>query len=95
MDDILAIAGIATTAGLVAGLALGLRWILVDRGDPTTLAGIYGVSIGYDWPVGVQEEEPFRWHVEALTLERRAPIGDADERSDVLLRRTRQRTAPG
>jgi hypothetical protein len=67
MDDILAIAGIAATAAIVAGLARGLRWVLVDGDGSMTLASIQAESIGHDWPAGVQEEEPFRWHVEALT----------------------------
>ena len=74
MDDILAIAGIAATAGIVAGLAIGLRWLLGDRGDTWTSTDMLRDSVAHDWPVGVQEEEPFRWRVEALVHTRRGPV---------------------
>jgi hypothetical protein len=95
MDDILAIAGIAATVGIVAGLALVLRWILVDRGDPATLASIYLASTRHDWPVGVQEEEPFRWRVEELGLDHRGPVVDPDQTIRRASASNAPRTAPG
>jgi hypothetical protein len=77
MDDILAIAGIAATAGIVAGLAMGLRWILDDRGDTRT-TDLPRDPIAHHWPAGVQEEEPFRWRVETLSYTRRGPVSNAD-----------------
>lgn len=76
MDDILAIMGIAAMAGSAAALAIGLRWFLGDRGDSWTFGDMLRDSIAHDWPVGVQEEEPFRWHVETLSRGRRGQDGD-------------------
>ena len=81
MDDTLAIVGIAATAGIVAAMALALRWFLGDRGDTWTFADMLRESITHDWPVGVQEEEPFRWRIEEPSHSRRAPDGKAGRTS--------------
>jgi hypothetical protein len=81
MSDILTIAEIAATAGIVAAMAFGLRWFLGDRGDTWTSADMQQTSSAHGWPVGVQEEEPFRWHVEALAHSRPIAVGTADRTS--------------
>jgi hypothetical protein len=39
---------------------------LVDAGDAPSLAGLVSGRSDLPWPRGVQEEEPVRWHIEAL-----------------------------
>ena len=95
MDDIQAIVGIVAMAGIVAGLAFGLRRFLGDREDTWTFAVLRRGSIAHDWPFGVQEEEPFRWHVEALSQTRRGTEGDVRRTSPRAPAPSLPRTAPG
>lgn len=95
MDDILAILGIASTAGIVAAMALGLRWFLGDRGDSWTFADMLRDSASHAWPVGIQEEEPFRWHVETLGRTRRGQGDTAARTSPQAPAANRRRTALG
>jgi hypothetical protein len=95
MDDILAIAGIAATAAIVAAMAIGLRWFLGDQSDSWTFADMMRASATHGWPVGVQEEEPFRWRVEALSRARRTPAGEAGRASRHAPAPNRPRTAVG
>jgi hypothetical protein len=81
MNDLLAIVGIAAMIGIVAVMALGLRWFLGDRGDTWTFVDMQRATSAHGWPVGVQEEEPFRWQVEALANSRRGPVGKVDRTS--------------
>ena len=81
MNDLMAILGIAALAGIVAVMALGLRWFAGDLRDAWTFVDMLRASNTHGWPVGVQEEQPFRWHVETLTPTRRDPVGTAGRES--------------
>jgi hypothetical protein len=76
MDDILAIVGIAAMVATAIGLAIGLRWFLGDRDDSWAYAEMLSASQAQDWPVGVQEDEPFRWRMEALSRSPRRADGE-------------------
>lgn len=96
MNDLLAILGIAAIAGIVGVMALGLRWFAGDPRDAWTFVDMLRASNAHGWPVGVQEEQPFRWHVETLAPSRRDPVGRADRTSPRAATSTNQpRTALG
>lgn len=96
MDDILAIVAIAAMAGIVAVMALGLRWFVGDLRDAWTFVDMLRASNTHGWPVGVQEEQSSRWHVETLAPTRRDPVGKADRTSPRASRSPSQpRTALG
>jgi hypothetical protein len=80
MDDMLAIVGIAAMVASAAGFAIGLRWIL-GRGDAWAFADTLLTSNTPDWPVGVQEEEPFRWPVGVLRHTPRGRDGETGRTS--------------
>jgi hypothetical protein len=48
-----------------------IRWLAGDEGP--SLADVLAIPIDPPWPRGVQEEEPVRWHVEALRPNRGRP----------------------
>jgi hypothetical protein len=49
---------------VVVPAILLIRWLAGDEGP--TLADVFAIPVDPPWPRGVQEEEPVRWHVEAL-----------------------------
>jgi hypothetical protein len=61
------IATITTTAAIALGI---LTWVALTRilgeADPGELNPMFGTPWAPAWPRGVQEEEPFHWHVERL-----------------------------
>ena len=65
MIDFASIIAVAGSLALVVVPAIVLtRWLGGEEGP--SLADVLAISIEPPWPRGVQEEEPVRWHVEAL-----------------------------
>jgi cell division septation protein DedD len=68
-------ASLFLVAGSIAVVVLPVivldRWLAGAEGS--SLADILAIPIDPPWPRGVQEEEPVRWHVEALRPRRDRP----------------------
>ncbi len=74
MNDLAALLQIVGSIALITlpPIALGR---LLGGDDGSTLADLFATPIDPPWPRGVQEEEPVRWHVEALPARRSAGGG--------------------
>ena len=64
MFDINTFTTLAAIALFVATWAVILR--LTDDADAGDLARMFGTPWDPDWPRGVQEDEPFHWHLDHL-----------------------------
>ena len=82
MIDFASILAVAGSLALVVVPPIVLtRWLGGDEGP--SLADVLAVPLDPPWPRGVQEEEPVRWHVEALRPSRgRAHAPEAPERAN-------------
>ena len=86
--SILAVAG--SLAIVVVPTIVLIRWLGGEEGP--SLADVLAVPLDPPWPRGVQEEEPMRWHVEALRPSRgRAGAAETPERAN----RTATRSGAG
>jgi hypothetical protein len=70
VQEIMALAGIAAMMAFVAVLAMAVSRF-AGGGDTWTWSDAFTASWADRWPVGVQEEGPVRWRVEALSTSRR------------------------
>jgi len=78
--------GTLTTAALIA---IGIvTWAVLTRvlgdADPVELTAMFGRPWEPEWPRGVQEEEPFHWHLDALPaagvrLRALAPLAECED----------------
>ena len=85
------VADIGALLFVFSPLALLLLRIFVIP-DGASLEGLIVPRMDFDWPHGVQEEEPVRWQVERLTpRDQRRPARTPEDDSDP--RRVRARAA--
>ena len=88
MFDINTLTTLAAIALFVATWAVVLR--LTDGADAGDLARAFGTPWEPRWPRGVQEEEPFHWHLDGIARpsaaleapERLRVLPDSDERAE-------------
>ena len=66
MIDFASLAWLAVYGATFLGIGLALRHI-AGWSDGTSLADMFGGYSDPPWPRGVQEEEPVRWNVAALS----------------------------